>query len=185
MKTAKKVGISGEMISAMKNAELRLAQRESEDLEKALPEGHPLQEEVAKQKAMLGDLSGLPPGHPLLQAIRAAKDRYEQQQAQKVEEQDKTAEVRKAKKIEEDQARRTARNEEDAQIERWTVSVKTFNVGVDGILGEVRKLYKTMSEHEEILNIDPVSRMKVGRMKRLLFAAERGLSDLKIAKARA
>jgi len=39
-----------------------------------------------------------------------------------------------------------------------------------------------MSEHEEILNMNPYSRAKVIRLKRLLFAAERGLSEGKITR---
>lgn len=185
MKTAKKVGISGGMLSAAQNAESTLARQEARDLEQGLPEGHPLRDEAEKQKAMLGDLSGLPPGHPLIRAMQDAKERYEQQQAQKTQEQGKATDVRKARKIDEDRARRDARRVADEQIEKWTGAAKLFNAGIDGTLGEVRKLYKTMADNEELLNIDPISRAKVGRMKRFLFAAERGLSELRIAKARA
>ena len=185
MKTAKKIGISGVMLSAAQNAESSLARQEARDLEQGLPEGHPLRDEAERQKALVGDLGGLPPGHPLIRAMQAAKDRYDQLQSQKSEEQGKTAEVRKAQKVEADNAKREARRLEDERSEQWQGAAQQVNVGIGGTLGEVRKLYKTMSDNEEILNIDPLSRAKVGRLKRLLFAAERGLSELRITKARA
>lgn len=184
MKTAKKIGISGGMLAAAQDAESLLARQEVKDLENGLPEGHPLRDEAEKQKALLGDLSGLPAGHPLLKAMQDAKDRYEQQQSQRTVEQDKTAEVRKAQKVDEDKARVVARRREDELGEKHIAAVKHVETGINGTLGEVRKLYKTMADHEEILNMDPYSRAKVGRLKRLLFAAERGLSECRIAKAR-
>lgn len=185
MKTAKKIGLSGGMLSAAKDAEASLARQEAKDLEGGLPEGHPLRNEAEKQKALLGDLSGLPPGHPLLRAMQAAKDRYDQQQEQRAEEQDKTAEVKKAQKISEDKARQAARRVEEEKAEKWREAAKVVDSGLNGALGEVRKLYKHLADHEEILNMDPLSRAKAARLKRLLFAAERGLSECRITKARA
>jgi hypothetical protein len=185
MKTAKKMGISAGMLSAAKDVEASLARQESRDLEAGLPEGHPLRDEAEKQKALLGDLSGLPPGHPLLMAMQAAKDRYDQQQQQRTEEQTKTTEVRKAQKIDADEVKKKARRAEDEQIEKMTGAARQVNVCIDGTLSEIRKLYKMMSEHEEILNNDPISRARMGRLKRLLFATERGLSEGKLSKVRA
>lgn len=184
MKTVKKLGVSGEWLTAAKDAESSLARQEAKDLENGIPEGHPLREEAEKQKAILGDLSGLPPGHPLLLAMQAAKERYEQQQVQKKEEQSKTAEVRKAKKIDASRVRRDAQRKEDEQSEAIDGAAKRVNNGIDGTLTSVRELYKTMADNAEILNNSPIGRAKVSRLKRLLFAAERGLSELKITKAR-
>lgn len=185
MKTAKKIGISGGMLSAAQDVEASLARQEVKDLEQGIPEGHPLREEAEKQKALLGDLSGLPPGHPLIKAMQDAKERYESQQTQRTVEQDKTKDVRKANKVDEDKARMAARKREDENSEKHRGAAKQVDDGINGALGEVRKLYKTMSDYEEILNIDPYSRAKVGRLKRLLFAAERGLGECRIAKVRA
>lgn len=185
MKTAKKIGVSGGMLSAAKDAEASLARQEAQELERGIPEGHPLRDEAEKQKALLGDLSGLPPGHPLLRAMQAARERYEQQQQQRTEEQDKTAVVRHAQKVDADKARREARRVEEEQAGQRLEAAKLVDAGIQGTLSEVRKLYKTMADSEQILNMDPLSRAKVGRLKRLLFAAERGLSECRIAKARA
>ena len=183
MKTVKKLGISGSMLTAAKDAEASLARQEAQDLEKGIPEGHPLREEAEKMKAMLGDLGGLPPGHPLLLQMQAAKARYEQQQVQKAEEQDRVIEVRKAKKIDASRVRQDARRAEDEQSEVINGAAKRVNNSIDDTLTSVRELYKTMSDNAEILNNDPIGRAKVSRLKRLLFAAERGLSELKITKA--
>jgi hypothetical protein len=184
IKTVKKLGVSGVMLSAAKDAEASLAREESRSLEQGLPEGHPLRNEAEKQKAMLGDLSGLPPGHPLLRAMQAAKERYEQQQNQKEDEQKKTSVVRKAHRVDADEARREARRVEDERNERLVEAANHVNAGLAGALGEIKKLYKVMSDHEGILNNDPLCRVKVGRLKRLLFAAERGFSESRLSKAR-
>ena len=185
VKIAKKLGVSGMMLSVAKDAEASLAREEARSMENGLPEGHPLRNEAEKQKAMLGDLSGLPPGHPLLRAMQAAKERYEQQQNQKENEQKKTSEVRKAHRVDADVARREARRAEDERNERLNEAAGHINSGLAGALGEIKKLYKAMSDNEEILNIDPICRTKVVRLKRLLFAAERGLSESRLSKARA
>lgn len=185
MKTAKKIGISGGMLSAAKEAEASLARRDAEDLGNSLPEGHPLQEAVEKQKALVGDLSGLPPGHPLLRALQAAKERFDQQQEQRAEEQGKAADGRKAQEANRDEARRKARDEEDDQTEQWMAASARVNAGLKDALDAIRVLYKVLADNEEILNIEPLSRAKVGRMKRLLYATERGLSDGRIVRARA
>ena len=185
MKTAKKIGLSGLMLTAAKDAESTLARQESMALEHGVPVGHPLRNEAEKQKMLLGDLSGLPPGHPLIQAMTAAKERYEQQQAQKTEEQSKTTKIKHAQKIHQDRARREARRIEEEQNEAALQAAKKVDIEIKTMLENVRRLYKTMADSEEILNIDPISRMKVGRLKRLLFAAERGLSDCRIVKVRA
>lgn len=183
MKTAKK--LTGGILSAAKEAEATLARQEARDLENGLPEGHPLRDEVDKQKTLIGDLSGLPPGHPLLVAMQHAKERYEQQQVQRAEEQSNTTEVRKSQKIDDNKAKAEARRAEEEKSEKRVEAAKTINGGIDGTLSEIRKLYKMTADYEEILNIDPISRAKVGRLKRLLFAAERGLSDGRLPKVRA
>jgi hypothetical protein len=180
MKTAKK--ITGGMLVAAKSAEASLAQQEAKELESGLPPGHPLRDEVEKQKALVGDLSGLPPGHPLLNALQAARERYDQQQKIRKTEQDKTAEVRKAKKVDEIKTRDAARRLEEEQADYRKNAAKELNSGILKILDAVKDLYGVVAKHEEIFNIDPIGRTDVGRLKRLLFASERGLSECKIGR---
>ena len=183
MKTAKKIGISGMMLSSVKEAEASLARQESQDLEKGIPDGHPLRDEVEKQKALLGDLSGLPPGHPLLRAMQLAKESYEKIQEQKQSEQDKVSKVKKAKKVDADKAARNARRIEEENAEKRASAAKMVNTGIDGSLVSIRGLYRVIGECEEILNNDPMGRARVSRLKRLLYATERGLSDCRIVRS--
>lgn len=186
MKTVKKIGItSGGMVSAAASAEASMARQEARDLIRGIPEGHPLRNDAEKQQALLGDLSGLPPGHPMLIELQAAKERYEQRQAQKEKEQNHTAEMRKAKQILDDKAKREARRKEDEQNEAMMAAAKKVDTALTEMLVEVKKLWGMVAESEEILNIDPISRTKIGKLKRLLFASERGLSECRITKVRA
>lgn len=180
MKAAKK--LNGAMLSSIKSAEASLAKQEIRDLEAGIPDGHPLKDEAERQKALIGDLGDLPAGHPLIKMMQAAKERYEQQQSQKNEEQGAAADVRRARKVNEENAKREARRVEDEQSEKRIGAAKQVNSGIDVTLTAVRGLYRTMSDYEEILNTDPYSRARIGRLKRLLFAAERGLSECKIAR---
>jgi hypothetical protein len=78
----KAVKISGSMLDRAKKAEELLAMAEAKGLGDFLPDDHPLKEEVDRQKSMLGgDLSGLPPGHPLLRALESAKRQYDEKKA--------------------------------------------------------------------------------------------------------
>jgi hypothetical protein len=183
MKIAKKV--SGSMLSSAKDAEASLARQEVADMERGIPEGHPLRNEAEKQKALIGDLSGLPPGHPLLLAMQAARERYDQQQAQRTTEQDKTAQVRKAKKVDEDRAKRESRRADEERETLRAVAAGEINKGIDGTIEKIRQMYEIVQKHEEILNTDNTSRGRMVRMKRLLFALERGVSECRIPKARA
>ena len=185
MKKVKKIGmVSGSLLSAAKDAEASLAREESRELEMSIPEGHPLRNEAERQKTLIGDLGGLPPGHPFLLELQKAKDHYDQQQNKREIEQERSSETRKIKKIETIRENREARRLEDDALEERTRTAKRVDSGVNSILSNFRILYKTVSESEEILNKDPLCRAKIVRLKRLLIAIERGLSESKIYKVR-
>jgi hypothetical protein len=135
---------------------------------------------VEKQKALLGgDLSGLPPGHPLFRMLEASKEAYERIK-QKDESQMLQAEaikVRKAKRIEESKARKEKIAEEDDKTEMRRNAAKAVNKCVDDVVVSIRDAWKIMAGNEEILNNDPYDRRKVIKMKNLLMAVERGLLD--------
>ena len=93
--------ITGNMLNRIKAFDESIARQEARSLEDVLPDGHPLKEEVEKQKALLGgDLQGLPPGHPLLVRLQAAKENYDRNKVQEESQgmQDKAVELKKAKK---------------------------------------------------------------------------------------
>jgi hypothetical protein len=134
-----------------------------------------------------GDLSGLPPGHPLLVRLQMAKEAYERSQVQEESQQmqDKAVELRKAKKIEDTKAaneRQAKRAEERETAEECGESARFINKGLDDVQTAVRKLWTVSAEHEENLNKNPFNRAKMLRLKRLLYAVERGLSESRFSK---
>ena len=187
----KKVGL--EMLSNAKAAESTLRREERRGLVEALPPGHPLEEEVKQAQAELdGDLSGLPEGHPLIRQLKAAQKRYEQAQPvaqvegeeseldqpdERETAQQKAREVRLAKKISRTETRlKQARAEETASGE-VRAAATAVNEDITVALGIVRKMYGTLEKNEGILNRHRVNAVKAVRLKRLLYAFERGVSD--------
>lgn len=175
----KKVDVN--LISSVKQAEKSLAQEEARRLEDAVPDGHILKDEVDKQKALLGDLADLPPGHPLLKMLTEAKERFETAD-QREDEQSKTREVRQAKRIEADQQRREREAKRlEAQENRHKVA-KSVNKTMDALMGEVRSSYVVLASAEEVLAEEPICKTKMLKLKRLLYAMERGISECKITR---
>jgi len=178
-----KMKISGNMITGVKAAEEALAREEAKGLEDALPEGHPLKEEVEKQKAMMGgDLSGLPPGHPLIRALQHAKRSYDAKKAVEDTKEQFRTQIRKVKKIDPNAAKRVERAREDDESEHRISSAGMVNNEIQALLLKVKDLYGILAQHEESLNTDPFSRTKVLRLKRMMMAMERGLADCRIAR---
>jgi len=171
--------VSSEMLSGAQAAESTLARGEYVELEDSLPEGHPLREQVEKAKADLGgDLGGLPDGHPLILQLRAAKERYDADIAEETEDaQEKAKEVKKAKKLDRAKARSERIAKEEERAGRSREAAKAVNREISSALDSVRELYKVLSEYEEDLNVNPLSRARALRLKRMLVAVERGLSD--------
>jgi hypothetical protein len=180
--------IKGRLLDRVKAAEDSLAKEEAKKLEAALPEGHPLRAEVERQKAILGgDLSGLPPGHPLLRTLQAAREAYERSQAEIVvsdaipESDDGGTEPRKARRLEEAAARKQ-RNAEEDELTRRREAAKAINVGVDRILLSVRNLWKNLATSEQALMAEPTNRAKILRMKQMLIAVERRFSETRLSR---
>jgi hypothetical protein len=180
------------MLGQLKDVEQKLAAKEAKALEDAVPDGHPLKGEIEKQKALLGgDLSGLPAGHPLLRALQTAKDTYE---ARKVEEEkveakaqkeapdEEAAKLRKAKRLEEVEARRKRYNEEEQQADEMRDASKEVNGKLDVVLSSVRELWQIMERNEEVLSRTQMGKARVMRLKRLVFATERGLSETRMGR---
>jgi len=180
-----KEGVSAKILSGARAAENSLAREEMRELEESLPEGHPLHDEIEKKKAeMGGDLSGLPPGHPLYRMLRDAKARYDEDIAEETEEaQAKAREVKKAKKVDREKARRERIAREEEQSDKRRTAASAVNKEIANTLESVKSLYEALAEHEEIFNMEPISRARSLRLKRLLYALERGLSESRLGRA--
>ena len=186
-KTDMKIKISGKMLSQAKSMESVLAKEEARKLEDAIPEDHPLMAEVNKAKAALGgDLSGLPPGHPLLRALESAKKNREAKMVVGTGKGGASPEVKMVKKIDPEKARqeakRMATRQADDANDKKKEAAGDVNRRIDALLGETKELFRVVEESEAALGIDPFSRSKVARLKRLLFATERGISGCRIAR---
>ena len=183
--TDNKKVVKGTVLGRVKAAEDSLAREYTKQLETALPEGHPLRAEMERQKAMLGgDLAGLPPGHPLLRVLETAKMAYERAQSAVDGEEGGRAnsQIKKAKKVSDVAARRQTRASEDEKENTRHRAAKDVNGSLESVLVEIRKAWKTLGEHEPILSTDMYSRRKVVRIRSLLAAVERGLTDNRISR---
>lgn len=187
VKVKKMLKLDASVLGKLAEMEHSLAKEEAKGLEDALPDGHPLKAEVEKQKAIMGgDLSGLPAGHPLMRALLTAKETYEIRQAE--ENKGSTAvepspiELRKAKRLDEVKARRARYAQEEQESDETNIAAKAVNGSLDEVLKSVREMWQTLSGHEETLNKTPTGRVKLLRLKRILFAAERGLSETRIGR---
>lgn len=178
-----KMKISGTMLTNVKKAEEVLAREAVKRLEATLPPEHPLRAEVERQKAMMGgDLTGLPPGHPLLRALETAKKGYEAKQSVVEQKDEARAEPKRAKKPDQDAARREASRREEETTGKRRATAAEVNRRIDAILGGTKELFAFVSENEEVLNTEPFSRAKMARLKRMLFVAERGVSECRLAR---
>ena len=148
-----------------------------------LPEGHPLKDEVERQKTMMGgDLSGLPPGHPLLRAIEEAKRKYDEKQVLAKDGVKPADGVRRAKKFDPNVVQREARRQEDERTDKRRDSAAEVNKGIEVVLRASKELFGVVSRSEEFLATDQFSKVKAERLKRILFAVERGISECRIAR---
>ena len=183
--TEQKKMISGSILGKLKAAEDSLARQETKALDDFLPKGHPLKEEVEKQKALLGgDLKDLPPGHPLLRMLEAAKRSYEITQAESEAKKmkDEAVKVRKAKRVEEASVKKEKLAQEDAEAEQRRVTAKVINSGIAEVLTAIKSMWGNLASSEEVMNKDPMGRARLLRLKRILYATERGLSEIRFSR---
>lgn len=195
----KSMKVTGKHLTFLKDAEAAIAREEVKGLDGVIPDGHPLRRELERQKAMLGgDLSRLPPGHPLLRALEAAKKSVEGKLAAEKgegsgvrdakettageEKNEARSVVKRAKKPDHDAAKRLARRQEEEAQDRRKEAVSEVNGVIDRLLEASRELQRVVSENEQILNNDAFSRAKTARLRRIVFAAERGVSECRIAR---
>ncbi len=189
VKVKKMMRLDANMLGRLKEAEQSLASEKSRELEDSIPDGHPLKVEIDKQKAVLGgDLSGLPPGHPLLRALETAKETYEVRVAEEKKPQtekpkEDAEKMRKAKRLDEVKARRERWDTERKINDEVNEASSEVNTQMDEVIASVNNMWKVVEKHEEALNQTPVGRVKVLRIKRVLFATKRALSETRIGKA--
>jgi hypothetical protein len=175
--------MDADMVKNIKAAESVLARQAAEELGD-LPPGHPLQEEVERQRALLdGDLGELPENHPLRRALLEAKARMEQRE-QREAEQTKTAEVRKAKRLEAKKVRRAQRDAEEERIRLSRDSMATVNAGIDQALDAMHDLTIKIEENAEQISTSQLGRASMMRLQRLVQASTTALQDARLRSGR-
>lgn len=175
--------ISMDILSSAKAAESTLRREERQALGSGLPAGHPLKEKLDQA----GDLDGLPDDHPLIVEMKAAEARYEQAQEQAQEreaegEQEKARKVRRAQKLDRAKARRAQIEKEETENDEVREAAKAVNARVDSALTAVRGLYEALEENEGVLTKHRMNAARTARLKRLLYAFERGVSETRMSR---
>jgi len=176
-----KIGM--DLLRNAKAAESTLKREERQTLGDKLPTGHPLLEDFESVKGE--DLDGLPENHPLIVKMKAAKERYEQAQENKDEESQQNKDnsdrkIRKAKKVNRANARRNQIVKEETDSKELRDSASEVNKQVEAALNISEALYKVLEQNEDTLSRDRMNAARTVRLKRLLVAFKRGLSNTKM-----
>jgi DNA repair exonuclease SbcCD ATPase subunit len=189
----KKIDITGAMA-----AESALAKEEMQNLEQnfdktldELSDSHPLKKLALEEKGKMGgDLSGLPPNHPLLVAMEEAKLRYEEREslekehAQYQQEQEKIK-IRHAKKLNAKKALADKRRREDEREQVVRVATKRINSSMSETMDSLKRLRDNIRASQEDFAGDSYALMKLQRLDRLIQATMRGVTESKINAGRA
>ena len=181
---------NAKMISGAMAAESALAREETKELEAAidgLPDDHPLKTEAAAQRQIMGDLAGLPPGHPLLIAMEDARLRYKAEQGiveEGDEQEPEPAMIRKAKKLEAKTARREERRREEERDDRKRTATKRINSSMTETMDALKRLMENIEASQEDFAGDLYALKKMDRLSNLLMATLRGVSQSKLSAGR-
>lgn len=185
--------MKADIISGAMAAEAALAKNAGESYEEtldSLPEDHPLKVVATEQKKFSGDLSNLPPGHPVLVAMEEARLRYEAEQevlaeAASVQTKDNQQhEIRKAKRLDQRKVARTSRIKEEEETDRRRAASKQINSSMTEAMDTLKRLNDNIAASQEDFAGDHYSIMKLERLSRVLIATMRGISESKLIPGR-
>ncbi|RLA97267.1 MAG: hypothetical protein DRG83_16130 [Deltaproteobacteria bacterium] len=172
------------VLESAKAAEASLRREEIKRTIEDIPKDHPLQQAIKENRLQASDLADLPDQHPLLQALKAAKERYDLNEARK-DEQARTAEIKKAKRIERKQVRQAEREREAIQRSTAASAADIVNERIDHTSDAVKALIGALEDGMESLRAMPEARMKVMRLERLANAMLSGLASSRLKVRRA
>lgn len=175
---------SASMISGAMDAEAALARESADKALDSMPDG-PEKEAAKAQREILGDLSDLPPGHPVRMAMEEARLRYEAEQElleQQTEEEKEAeiAKVKRAKRLDKKKAERAARDREEEKIERRRAAAKNVNASMTEAMDSLKRLDDNIVASSEDFAGDRYTQMKLERLHRVLIATMRGISESKV-----
>ena len=173
------------MITGAMAAEAALAREDTEGLEETidqLPEDDPLRLEAMAQKKLMGDLTGLPSGHPLLLALNEARLRYEDRMSEPEDEEDpaEVIKIKKAKRLDAKKAATEARNKEEDQNQRLRAASKQMNSSITETMDALQRLSDNIIASQEDFVGERYAQMKLERLYRIVQATMRGVSESKL-----
>lgn len=176
--------ISLSQMQKLSEFESRLAKRDAKKLDaNAVPTDTPLGVEIRRQQATMGDdLSGLPPGHPLIKILSEAKKRYEVEanaMAERLQKQNGKGAVKKSRNV-----AKVDIEAEELEASRVLAAHKV-NRGIEKVDECLRELLKEIVDNEDLINREHVGRMRLLRLKRTADAMRRLLGESRIPGARA
>lgn len=170
--------------------ESRLSKKEvvSQNLD-FVEQGSPLDAEIKRMQMVHGtDLSGLPPGHPLLKILAEAKQRYEARQNARQTQAEVNQFVKKqVQKVQPQQMKKTASdNQKSEEVESARVlAAHKVNKAIEQTDDSLRRLMKEIIDNEALINTEHVGKLRLYRLKRMADAMRRLLGESKIPGARA
>ena len=176
---------NADMVTGAMAAETALAREDVTELEEAieaLPDNHPVKVAAAHQKQLMGDLQGLPPGHPLLIAMEEARLRYEAQELPSTEEETQAEQqkIKRAKKLEAKRTVAEERRREDERETRLRTATKSINSSMSETMESLKRLQGNIVASQEDFIGDRYALKKLERLNRILVAAIRGISESQI-----
>lgn len=153
-----------QVMSAEKHLANDAAKSEVEEWESVVPEGHPIRQEIARVKGLVGnDLSLIPKGHPL----RLMVERFKRQ---KDGEEPKT----------ELQPRRLeASRQEEAEQADYRTAMKVINSAMSSAFTAIEGVNKAVNDNEDAL-AKSQHRARVMRLKRFLMMTQKALVDFRL-----
>ena len=173
-------------LSGLKAAEAELAKQERrKNLDSSfLPEGHPLKE-VAEKEAQAAEETGmdLPPGHPLLETLTAAKARYKEGQ-EILAQRDEQVKTRRARRVDKKRTEQAKRDKEEEENQEKRDAVKAVNSAMNDAMAAVGRVSEVLEKHKDVLSRNPYTGMMAGRIERIVTASVRGLSDMRMNSVR-
>ncbi len=183
--------LKAKMLTGAMEAEAALAKESASEFDEtidSLPDDSPLKQNAIGMKKLMGDLSGLPPGHPLLMAMEEARARYEAEEAAKrqaegeseAEAEAEEAKLKKAKRLDEKKAAREARNRQEEKHERQRNAAKNINSSMAEAMDTLKRLNDNIEACRDDFAGDRYAQMKLDRLQRVLLASMRGLADSKL-----
>lgn len=128
------------------------------------------------------DLAGLPPGHPVLEAMREAELRHEERQREAEEQAQRK--LRRVKRLRGREQKTARRRKREAAEQRVRLASKVVNAEIDTVMSAIENLANVLRDNEDDLGTSPHVRAKLKRLERVISASYRGFEESHVSELR-